>query len=255
MPKSRNARARRSKKKAPRRYTLLVIMTLLTALAACVGIFVIVNHRTMRILKARGSTLQSGIYSDARTISAGQKLRPELLRSEFARRGYREVAHAIESPGEFQQRGEIFDLRTRPFIAADGAAVQSVRALYNTKTGEVSVENGRARPAFSLEPQRIADLSSSDIRATRFVALSKIPAPVKEAVIAIEDERFYQHFGVDLIGIGRAAYTNLRALGWVQGGSTLTQQLAKNIFLSPRRTLGRKFLELFTAFSLERELS
>ncbi|MEM5470907.1 transglycosylase domain-containing protein [Hoeflea sp. AS60] len=74
---------------------------------------------------------------------------------------------------------------------------------------------------------------------------------IPEAVIAIEDRRFYSHFGVDPIGLARAMVSNLTAGGMVQGGSTLTQQLAKNLFLSPERTVERKVQEVLLAFWLE----
>tara|TARA_R110002020_G_scaffold255539_4_gene469303 strand:- start:250 stop:2430 length:2181 start_codon:yes stop_codon:yes gene_type:complete len=74
---------------------------------------------------------------------------------------------------------------------------------------------------------------------------------IPEAVIAIEDRRFYSHFGVDPFGLARAMLANLTAGGMVQGGSTLTQQLAKNLFLSPERTVERKVQEVLLAFWLE----
>jgi penicillin-binding protein 1B len=74
-------------------------------------------------------------------------------------------------------------------------------------------------------------------------------------VLAIEDERFYSHFGLDLVSIGRAIVRNLLEMRLAQGGSTLTQQLAKNLFLSPKKTFSRKLLEVPTALSLERHLS
>ncbi len=71
------------------------------------------------------------------------------------------------------------------------------------------------------------------------------------AVIAIEDRRFYSHWGVDPLGLARAMFTNLTSGRMVQGGSTLTQQLAKNLFLSPERTLERKVQEVLLSFWLE----
>ena len=83
------------------------------------------------------------------------------------------------------------------------------------------------------------------------VRLDELPAYVPQAVIAIEDRRFYQHFGVDLLGLLRAGFTNLQARRVVEGGSTITQQLAKNLFLQPDRTIERKFQEMILAFWLE----
>ncbi|MGI9481260.1 MAG: transglycosylase domain-containing protein [Hyphomicrobiales bacterium] len=83
------------------------------------------------------------------------------------------------------------------------------------------------------------------------VRLSALPDYVPKALIAIEDRRFRSHFGIDVYGLGRAMYANLSAGRIVQGGSTITQQLAKNLFLEPRRTLHRKVQEAILALWLE----
>jgi len=84
------------------------------------------------------------------------------------------------------------------------------------------------------------------------LTVNELPPQLVQAVVAIEDRRFFEHPGVDLRGILRAAFANLRAGGVVQGGSTLTQQLAKNLFLTPERSLDRKIRELILALNLER---
>ncbi|HXQ04147.1 MAG TPA: transglycosylase domain-containing protein, partial [Bradyrhizobium sp.] len=87
------------------------------------------------------------------------------------------------------------------------------------------------------------------------VALKDLPPYLPKAFIAIEDRRFYAHYGVDPVGIARAAVANILHRGVSQGGSTLTQQLAKNLFLTQERTLQRKLQEVELAFWLERKHS
>ncbi|WP_282142017.1 transglycosylase domain-containing protein [Cytobacillus oceanisediminis] len=87
------------------------------------------------------------------------------------------------------------------------------------------------------------------------ISIDKIPDHMKNAVIAIEDHRFYEHGGIDLKGIGRAFFTNLKAGGIVEGGSTLTQQLTKNALLSAEKTYKRKLEEFFLAIEIEKEYS
>ena len=87
------------------------------------------------------------------------------------------------------------------------------------------------------------------------VGVAQMPAHLPRAVIATEDRRFYRHFGMDLIGFLRAMAANLRAGRVIQGGSTITQQLAKNLFLTPERTMLRKARELLLALWLEARLS
>ena len=88
-----------------------------------------------------------------------------------------------------------------------------------------------------------------------FVPLKDLPPHMSHAVIATEDRRFYQHFGMDVMGFGRALLANLQAGRVVQGGSTITQQLAKNLYLSPERTIVRKLRELMLAIWLESRMS
>ncbi len=91
--------------------------------------------------------------------------------------------------------------------------------------------------------------------AHQYMPVSMLPRRVTDAVVATEDRRFYSHWGVDPAGMIRAVFANLRAGRFAQGGSTLTQQLAKNMFLTPERTLGRKLEEFVLALWLEVRLS
>jgi penicillin-binding protein 1A len=87
------------------------------------------------------------------------------------------------------------------------------------------------------------------------VAIADVPAQLKQAIIAAEDERFYTHPGIDYIGVMRAAYANLVAGGRRQGASTITMQVARNFFLSSEKTLTRKLYEAMLAFKIEHSLN
>ena len=89
----------------------------------------------------------------------------------------------------------------------------------------------------------------------RTVALKELPPYLPKAFVAIEDRRFYEHFGIDPVGIARAVVRNVTSRGVAQGGSTLTQQLAKNLFLTQERTASRKIQEAILALWLERNYS
>jgi penicillin-binding protein 1A len=99
------------------------------------------------------------------------------------------------------------------------------------------------------------EVGQRGVRHNDSIPLDQFPDHLIKAVLATEDRRFYEHFGVDLTGTLRALLTNARAGGVVQGGSTLTQQLAKNLFLSNERTLDRKIKEAFLALWLESRLT
>ena len=87
------------------------------------------------------------------------------------------------------------------------------------------------------------------------VPIEQVPDALKHAIIAAEDERFYQHSGIDYMGIARAALANLTSGGRSQGASTITMQVARNFFLSSERTLRRKVYEALMAFKIENSLT
>jgi penicillin-binding protein 1A len=99
------------------------------------------------------------------------------------------------------------------------------------------------------------EVGSRGIKHTESIPLEEYPDQLIKAVLATEDRRFYEHFGIDIQGVSRAVVTNTQAGGVVQGGSTITQQLAKNLFLSNERTYERKINEAFLALWLEARLS
>jgi len=102
---------------------------------------------------------------------------------------------------------------------------------------------------YSADRERLAELFTEK---RQTVSLDSIPAFLKDAILATEDAKFYDHPGVDLKGILRAAMRNIEAGEYVEGASTITQQLAKTLFLSPRKTMMRKLKEAFLSFQIER---
>lgn len=88
-----------------------------------------------------------------------------------------------------------------------------------------------------------------------YTTVDKLPEIYLNAVVAVEDKRFYKHWGVDIIAIGRAIKNNIQAGGLVEGGSTITQQLAKNMYFDQERSIERKVAEAFMAFALEDKYS
>ncbi|MGJ4856732.1 transglycosylase domain-containing protein [Labrys sp. La1] len=113
----------------------------------------------------------------------------------------------------------------------------------------------RADIAVTFEDRYGTIVGQRGIRSNDSVALADMPDYVIKAVLATEDRRFYDHFGIDVIGTMRALTVNSQASGVVQGGSSITQQLAKNLFLSNQRTLERKIREAYLALWLEGHLS
>ena len=105
---------------------------------------------------------------------------------------------------------------------------------------------------FSVEGQLIGEFGE-ERRAV--VKIDAVPQAMRDAILAAEDERFYQHGGVDYLGVIRAALSNFVSGGARQGASTITMQVARNFFLSKEKTLTRKFTEMLLAFKIEHSLS
>ena len=107
--------------------------------------------------------------------------------------------------------------------------------------------------SLELEPELITGLYERVWEERRVVSLAEVPPLIVKAILAVEDERFYHHHGIDPVSIVRATWVNLRSGGVVQGGSTLTQQLMKNFFLSDERKFSRKMKEAIMALIVERK--
>lgn len=137
-----------------------------------------------------------------------------------------------------------------------GLAVAAVLGWFALQLPDIEdLEAATRRPGITVLAADGSILANSgDFYGTPF-RVEELPRFLPQAVVAIEDRRFYSHPGVDPIGLARALWANLRAGRTVQGGSTITQQVAKNVFLTPERTLKRKLQEALLALWLERHFS
>lgn len=99
--------------------------------------------------------------------------------------------------------------------------------------------------------QKIDEIKSNE----SYVTINKLPKIYLNAVVAVEDHRFYKHPGIDIIAIGRAAINDIKVMKLVEGGSTITQQFSKNIYFTQEKSFIRKIAEVFMAFNIERNYS
>ncbi len=137
-------------------------------------------------------------------------------------------------------------------LTAVGSAFYSVIRLLPSSADIASYEPTEATKIFSSDGVLLANVYEEN---REVVPIGDIPKDLQNATVAIEDERFYKHPGVDIQGIARAFYQNLKRGHLAQGGSTLTQQLARNIYLSREKSFSRKLKEILLAFELERNFS
>lgn len=108
--------------------------------------------------------------------------------------------------------------------------------MYKQAIEQISVED------------KIAEIKDKE----NYTNFSELPQMYKNAVIAVENHRFYKHNGIDIIAIGRSAFNDIKAMSFVEGGSTITQQLAKNIYFTQEKKIERKIAEVFMAFEIEK---
>ena len=126
--------------------------------------------------------------------------------------------------------------------------------LIATSIGLLFVGNGykmyqEAIEAVPLE-KKIAQIKETP----NYTSLDELPQMYINAVISVEDHRFYEHSGIDIIAIGRALFNDIKAMSFVEGGSTITQQLAKNVYFTQEKKIERKVAEVFMAFQIENNL-
>src|SRR5262249_20596740 len=150
------------------------------------------------------------------------------------------------APGTHRRAGSTWEIQLRGTDATGGHSEKVRLALAGSRIDRVTVD-GKAQDQIALEPEVLAGAVDQPGEAHRPVRLAEVPPPLTDAVLAIEDHRFFEHGGVDLFSLPRALWRNLRAGRVSQGASTITQQLVKLRLLSADRTVGRKLAEAWLA--------
>ena len=130
-----------------------------------------------------------------------------------------------------------------------------VIVLVSLSIGLLVIGNGynMYKEAIQNEPleQKVEEIKQK----INYTQINEVPKIYQNAVIAVEDHRFYSHNGIDIIAIGRAFVNDIKAMSFVEGGSTITQQLAKNIYFTQEKQITRKIAEVFMAFEIEKNYS
>jgi penicillin-binding protein 1B len=203
------------------------------------------------------SSFPSKIYSDSSLLYVGINIRLDELAEKLRRLGYFESSTAPKRKGEYRvvraSAVEIF-LHDFDFPTEQRQGVPVRIALQGSMIARIeNLATGKDLFDLELEPELVTGLYERIWQERKLVKLSDVPPLLVKAILAVEDERFYSHNGIDPIGIMRAMWVNLRSLSFQQGGSTLTQQLMKNFFLTDERTLSRKIPEAIMALIAERK--
>lgn len=193
------------------------------------------------------------VYARSKPLLEGEATTLKQFTSELKTLNYRQVIKATQ-PGEYEQYGSDFILYLRGFQFEDGfvpARKVSVRINNESIVKAQLISETDAANALRLEPVFIGRVNPLVSEDRELVTLEKVPATLVDALLVSEDREFFQHMGISLKGIARAFQKNISDGKITQGGSTITQQLVKNYFLTNQRTLWRKAREAIMALTLE----
>ncbi len=249
--KSKSASSKRSNTKKSTWRGLFFKLFLVGCL--CAGVLLIYLDASIRQqFEGKRWAIPAKVYARPLELYSGQALTAVDLKTELTQLGYRMVT-SPKQPGEvsiWKNRAVIF---TQGFRFSDGDEPSRLMTLTFSGQQLASVvdASGRAISLARLEPVVIGGIYPANNEDRELVQLSDVPQPLIDALISVEDRDFYEHHGLSFKGIARAMWSNIRAGQIVQGGSTLTQQLIKNFFLTSERSLWRKLLEAPMAVLLE----
>ncbi len=227
-------------------------MALWLTLLALSAFTLYLDHVVRTEFDGRRWALPARVYARPLELFAGAKLDPGQILEELTLLHYRAGSSPL-NPGSYARQGNDLDIVTRPFTFWDGPQPALPLALHFADGRLATLQNLRTGAPVTLarlDPLLIGSIYPAHNEDRVLVKLDEVPADIINGLIAVEDRKFYTHHGIDPRGMTRALWSMLRGHG-VHGGSTLTQQLVKNFFLSPQRTLQRKFTEVLMALLLE----
>lgn len=262
VKKTKTKKSKKSPKKLSLRKRLLrFIVSLLwksslvvIALMVIMGIYF--DRQIERKLDGSAWILPAQVYARPLLLEAQQLINQKTLIAELRLLNYRPV-EIVRSAGQFSVNGRQVELFRRGFDFPDGFVTKEkiIVTFIDNRIATLKNSAGRQLTQFKLDPLLLSRLLSKDIEDRVFVPFEKIPDLFIDTLLLMEDRNYYHHQGVSVFAILRAFIVNFKAGYTVQGGSTLTQQLAKNLFLTPKRSLWRKFQEAYIAVLMDHKYS
>jgi penicillin-binding protein 1B len=240
--------------------------TVLTVAAALFTLFLLVIGITFSVFYYKNKSvvderLTKPLFTDTAKIYAapfevrvGQKLTPQTVAAQLRNAGYTEEGHGASQLGTFSENSEAITVHPGPQSYHSQESVGTI-TFDGGKVTALTGDQGQAIGAYELEPQLITGLSDANRGKRRLVTYDELPINLVHAVTSIEDRRFFNHGGVDYVRLIGALRADLLAGRKREGGSTLTMQLARSIFLSPEKRYKRKLNEIAITFQLENHYS
>jgi len=251
--KSGPRRRKKAKSKTRRSRWPVRLLALAFLFSLVAGVYLLfLDYQVKSRFEGKRWAVPARVYGRPMELYPGAAISAEQLVAELQRLGYRKARSAKQVASWSRNRNRIV-VRSRPFRFWDG--LEPGRVLDLRFKGAIldSLRDGRGRKLalVRLEAPEIGSIYPTHNEDRVPVPREQLPALLVEGLLAVEDRDFYHHHGVSPKAILRAVWANLRAGGVVQGGSTLTQQLVKNLYLTQERSLGRKLNEALMALILD----
>jgi len=242
------------------RRLIITSAKLALALISALAIFTIyLDAKVQKTFEGQRWQVPAQIYGQIEHLQLGEQVKLGQIGEALRLNGYLKVTK-VHAPGQYAQSANRLIIYRRAFLFPHSNNVSSTSATQltiNTHNGKISQLFSDNIPvkALRLEPKLLARLVPNNKEDRVLVALQNIPTLLLDTLLLIEDRNFYHHQGISPLGILRALYNNIAAGRTVQGGSTLTQQLVKNMFLTRDRTISRKVKEAIMALIIEARYS
>ena len=228
---------------------LITYLSLIIFLVISIAYISILDSKVVNKLDGVLWTVPAKVYARPLELAEGGKINVDGLKKELEILSYELTKGIPDTPGEFSQSQRSVNIFIRGFGSQEPGLYRL--KIENDKIDSIKRKDGISIDLIQLEPLSIGGMFPSHLQDRILLNFSQVPKDLEEMILVVEDRNFYSHKGISLRSIMRAFIKNTRALGIEEGGSTITQQLAKSLFFSPEQTIRRKIKEAIAALLIE----
>ena len=228
---------------------LITYVSLIIFLIISIAYISILDSKVVNKLDGVLWTVPAKVYARPLELAEGGKINVDVLKKELEILSYELTKGIPDTPGEFSQSQRSVNIFIRGFGSQEPGLYRL--KIENDKIDSIKRKDGISIDLIQLEPLSIGGMFPSHLQDRILLNFSQVPKDLEEMILVVEDRNFYSHKGISLRSIMRAFIKNTRALGIEEGGSTITQQLAKSLFFSPEQTIRRKIKEAIAALLIE----